>query len=134
MLSVFPSLFSYSLLVPLVFRLVIGLTFITFGYGNVTKKRESKLNLLSGLKLRPAGFWLWCLSLMEMIGGLMLVVGIATQVIALIFSIFIILKIIGQSRGLEITSLSQSTLFLLALISASLLFLGPGFYSVDLPL
>ncbi len=134
MLSVFPTLLSYSLLVPFVFRLVVGILFVVFGYTNITKKRENTIALLTGLKIKSTTSWLWIIALVEMVGGLLLIVGLYTQVLALIFSVMIILKIWLKKKNSEAVSLSKGTLLLLLLITTSLLFLGPGFYAFDLPL
>ena len=69
-----------------------------------------------------------------MVGGLLLIVGLYTQVLALIFSVMLILKIWQKKKNAQALSLSEGTLFLLLLVTASLLLLGPGFYAFDLPL
>ncbi|MEK7574604.1 MAG: DoxX family protein [Patescibacteria group bacterium] len=134
MLSVFPELFSYALVVPLVFRIVIGILFIGFGYKNITENREGKIKILSDFKLASASVWLWCIAIIEIISGVLLVGGVYTQVVALILSVFLIIAIIGKYKNPSAVSLSQETVWLLILVTTSLLFLGPGFYSFDLPL
>ena len=134
MLSVFPTLFSYSLVVPFIFRLVIGFAFIWFGYRNGFKDRDVKIKLLANFKLSSSPIWLWLIALIEAIGGLLLIAGLYTQVVALVFSIMLLLTIIGKHKRAETLNLSQETLFLLLLVTTSLLFLGPGFYAFDLPL
>ncbi|MDO8591261.1 MAG: DoxX family membrane protein [bacterium] len=133
MLSFFPTLFSYELVVPFVFRVVIGLAFIWFGYENIIKKREVQIALLPNLK-SSSDFWLWVIAVIYITGGLLLVAGLYTQVTALVFSILLLLAAIAKRKNPEAASLPQTTTLLLLLISASLLFLGPGFYAIDLPL
>ena len=134
MLSVFPTLFSYGLLVPFVFRIVVGIFFVLSGYKNITKKRELKIALLSRSNSSSRELWLWVISSLEIVGGLFMTVGLYTQVVALIFSAVLLLATVNKRKNPEVAALSEGTLLLLLLISASLLFLGPGFYAFDFPL
>ena len=134
MLSVFPSLFTYELAVPFVFRIVIGLTFVVYGYKHIAETRDDKVALLVHVKPRTASFWLWCVGIVNIVGGLLLVIGLYTQVVALVFSILLLWAVMYKYRKPELVPLSQATLLLLLLVTASLLFLGPGFYAIDLPL
>lgn len=134
MLSAFPTLFSYALVVPFVFRVIVGLSFIRFGYANIAKNRDGKASLLADFVLTAPSYWLWFLAIIEIIGGALLTVGAYTQIVALVFSTILLVTIVSMRTKPETQSLSRGTLFLLLLITASLLFLGPGFYSFDLPL
>lgn len=134
MLSAFPTLFSYELVVPFIFRIVIGLTFIWFGYRNGFKNREEKINLLSNFKLSSSPAWLWLIALAQALGGLLLFVGAYTQIVSLIFSVMLVVAVVTKHNKPDARLLPQGTLLLLLLITASLLFLGPGFYAFDLPL
>ncbi len=136
MLSVFPTLLfsTYSLVVPLVFRIVIGLVFVWLGYRKITGDRNGQTNVSADLKPAMSPSWTWLVAVVEMVGGILLLIGLYTQVVALIFSIMLIPAIIGKYKKPEMISLSRGTLLLLLLVTASLLFLGPGFYAFDLPL
>lgn len=132
MLSVFPELFSYQLFVPLFFRIVTGLIFIWFGYKKLTNHKETE-KLLSAFNL-ASPMWLWIIALIEIIGGLLITTGAYTQVVAIIFSIFLIVAIIAKNKSDDVIYPSKETLLLLLIITASLLLLGPGLYAFDLPL
>ena len=134
MLSVFPSLFTYELVVPLVFRIVIGLVLVVYGYKHIAETRDDKMATLVHLKPATASFWLWLVGIVNIVGGLLLVVGLYTQVVALVFSILLLWAVMYKYKKPEMVPLSQGTLLLLLLVTASLLFLGAGFYAIDLPL
>lgn len=134
MLSVFPDLFSYSLLVPFIFRLILGFLFIRFGYEIFTTKRNLKVEILSTLKLKASTFWLFLSVAIEMISGILLIIGLYTQIVVLVVSIFLIIAKAIQYRNRQIIIANQNTLTLLLIIALSLLFLGAGFWAIDLPL
>lgn len=134
MLSVFPNLFSYSLLIPFIFRLIIGFLFIWFGYTSLTKNRSAKITILSAVKLNAIPFWLFLSVAIEMISGILLVIGLYTQIVAIVVSVFLILALIIKRKNPAILVADQNTLTLLLVISLSLLLLGAGFWAIDLPL
>lgn len=134
MLNLFPELLSYNFSVPLAFRVVSGSLFIYFGYANLTKHRASKIALFESVGLSASILWLWMLVTLETVGGIMLLVGLFTQAVALGLSIILLLGLTAKYKRREVLPWSFGFLFLLFLITASLLFLGPGFYAFDLPL
>ena len=134
MLSFFPTLLSYNLLVPLVFRIVSGLLFISFGYESIYKNREAKIAVLENFRLKPGKVWLGILALIEIVGGAMLVIGLYAQLASLILSVLIVLGMIAKNKNSANLHLSFLFLFLFLLITLSLMFLGAGSYAIDLPL
>lgn len=134
MLSLFPALLPYSLVVPFVFRIVSGALFVYIGYANLTRHRASKIALFGRFRLMSGNVWLAVLAALEAAGGLMLISGLFTQGAALALSFLLILGLIARKKQPEAIFWSGGFLCLLLLITASLLFLGPGFYAFDLPL
>ena len=134
MLSLFPILLSYNLAVPFIFRLVVGVIFIFFGRSNLTEHRASKIALFENMGLSSSLVWLWVLVTLEVVGGGLLIIGLWTQAVALALSIILLIGIIVKRKNENSLPWSSSFLFLLLLITSSLMFLGPGFYGLDLPL
>ena len=134
MLSLFPILLSYNLAVPFIFRLVVGLTFVFFGYQNSGTYKASKIALFESVRLKPGILWLWILVALEMLGGIMLVIGLWTQAASLALSIILLFGLITKQKNQDSLPWSFGFLFLLFLITLSLTFLGAGFYAIDLPL
>ena len=134
MLSVFPTLLAYNLAAPLIFRITVGLIFICFGYSNRKKNRDEKISALARFKLYSGKNWLMLIALIEILGGAFLLSGLYTQVAALVLSIVTFIGILAKQKNPDILKLSAGFLYLLLLITFSLLLLGPGFFAFDLPL
>ncbi len=134
MLSLFPVLLSYNLAVPLVFRLVAGVIFLFFGYQNATTQKSAKMALFEKIGLKSGRAWLWILITLEVVGGGMLVVGLWTQGVSLGLSIILSLGLLAKRKNEASLPWSTGFMSLLFLITLSLMFLGPGFYGLDLPL
>src|SRR3989339_1311690 len=114
-LSIFPGLFTYALIAPLLLRLAVGLYIIYLG-----KNRYKKT-------FGPA-------SLIYILAGIFLVLGFYTQIVALIGVIVLIFDFFVDKEKTDISQ-EKSALYILAgIIFLSLLFTGPGFLALDLPL
>ena len=87
----------------------------------------------SSIGIRPAKFWAIVVGLTEFVGGIFLIAGFLVQPVALAFAISMLVAIWkvkfhkGFSGGWEFD-------FALLIMALALLFLGPGAYSLDLPL
>ena len=88
MLNPFPDLLSYSLLAPLILRLVIGIIFIDLGLLKFRSEKERWLASFEALQLRPADFFVYLYGFLQVAGGILLLIGLWTQVAALAFVIF----------------------------------------------
>ncbi len=103
-------------------RLALGLLFFTHGL--------MKVQALSQVAAMFAhfGFFPWVgffIAWLEVIGGLALILGIATRLFAFLFGVEMLVAtlLIGFSRGIGIE-------LVLSLVSFGLMFLGSGRYSV----
>lgn len=114
-LTIFPSLLTFGLLAPFLLRLVVGCVIFLFG------------------KERYKSSYKW-LSIFYFITGILLVVGLYTQIIAIVgilllrFDMWAERKVSPISRQYIILDITLSVILL------SLLFTGPGFMAIDLPL
>ena len=112
MLSLFPQIFFLEQIAPFILRLALGLIFISRGYSKIFNK-ESKFILGAGI--------------IELAGGALVLAGFLTQLGALLIIADRILVISKTRQNYELSGA-------LIAMAASLLFLGPGFLSIDLPL
>lgn len=115
MLSIFPQLFTYRELAPFILRLVLGLIFISFGYPKIFKRLERN-------------YLYYGLGILEIGSGILLISGFLTQIATILLII---------ARGIALPKSVEKNYKLNALIIASLvslLLLGPGLFSFDLPL
>ena len=116
MLSLFPQLFAYAQWAPFLLRVTVAFLVIGFSYPKLLRPREY-LNFILGL--------------VEFSGSVFLIAGFLTQLAASIVILAMIIEIIRIKKAREKVS---QTHFLLLVCLLSLMLLGPGRFSIDLPL
>ncbi len=114
MLSLFPQLFSYQEWAPFILRLSAGFIAIGFGYPKLLKPRE---------------YFNFIIGLVEFCAGILLIAGFLTQIAAGLIILAMIYEIIRP--GLE-KNYKLKILLIVSLVA--IMFLGPGLFSIDLPL
>jgi uncharacterized membrane protein YphA (DoxX/SURF4 family) len=122
MLSLFPSLFAYEQVGPLIIRLTLGITLLYFGYRKTLKKGTS-----SGSNARLYG-------IVEIVIGIFLVIGLFTQLAALLNAIILVIKLGFKIRDGAFLTDGINYYILLLAMAVALLFMGPGFLAYDLHL
>ncbi len=132
MISLFPQLFSYDFFAPTILRIMLGIIFIIYGFGKFMKPgMAEKIFFTAGI--RPVKLWVKVIATLELISGLLLIIGFLTQLAAILTSLILIgaiLKVrikMGFMRGYDFE-------LLLLVVSLSLLLLGPGAFAIDFPL
>lgn len=131
--SIFPDLLAFKLFAPLVLRLVSGAIFIAHGYPKLFKDFAGTVGWFDSVGIKPAKFWVLVVGVVEFFGGIALIVGFATQLAALFIAINMIGAIVLVKRKMGLVNGYEFDLALLAM-AVSLMFLGAGFYAIDLPL
>lgn len=134
MLNTFPDLLTYSLLAPLILRLVAGFIFINLGFLAFKNEKDRWLASLSALKIPGPKIALKILGSIEIIGGAMLILGFYTQITALILALLTFAETYIEYKEPEF--LKRNLVFYVMLLSIllSLLFSGAGAFALDLPL
>lgn len=120
--SLFPYLFTYEQVAPLILRLILGITLAYFGY---RKMRERGTSSGSNSVIYGAA---------EIVIGAFLVIGLFTQLAALINVVILIIKIGYKIRDKAFLTDGINYYLLLLTIAISVIFLGPGWFAFDLPL
>lgn len=118
MLSLFPSLLSYGLLAPLLLRIVLALVVLHFAYVHIMKRQRV-----------PVVF-----GIIQTISGLLLLIGLFTQVAALILVIMFGLLMVKQIVNKAFLSDGVNYYLFLFIIALSLMLSGPGAFAFDYPL
>ena len=134
MLNPFPDLLMYSFIAPFILRVLLGLIFIDLG---VLKLRDEKAGWLASfetLGLRPADLFVSIYALLQIVGGLLLLIGLWTQVAALAFAIFSGIELYVEWKARDILKRDMVFYLLIFVISISLLLTGAGKYAIDIPL
>ncbi len=134
MLALFPSLLDFSILAPVLLRLVVGLLFVRYGVHKLNSKRHSfyrkgidKEKQVSSMALRIIG-------MLEVLGGVFLVLGLYTQLVSLVLIVIVFMALISKRSGKISTTFPQEHYILLIAVLLSLMFLGAGIFAFDIPL
>lgn len=115
MLSLFPSLFTYSLLAPFFLRLVLGAVMIFFAFKNIQKRQQITVTF----------------GVIQALCGVLLIIGLLTQLAALVLIIIFGLLLVKQITKKAFLSDGVNYNILLFIIALSLLFTGPGLFAFD---
>ena len=134
MLNPFPELLMYSFLGPFILRVLIGLIFIDLGFLKFKSEKGRWLASFDTLGLRPADLFVPIYALLQIVGGLLLLVGLWTQVAALAFVIFTGIELYVEWQARDILKRDMVFYVLIFAISLSLLLTGAGAYAIDIPL
>lgn len=122
MLSIFPFLLSYQELSPFLIRLVLGITLAYFGYRKIKGHGQSSgsNSVLYGVA--------------EILISIFLIIGLYTQLAALINAIILIIKLAFKARNKQLLTDGVNYYILLLAMAISLMVTGAGWWSFDLPL
>ena len=134
MLNPFPELLYLSILGPFILRVILGLIFIDLGLLKLKGEKERWLAIFETVGLRPNTFFVPLYGLLQIAGGIMLIVGFWTQVAALGFAISSGIELYVEWRDKEILKRDFVFYLLIFVISVSLLVTGAGAYAIDIPL
>ena len=132
--NIFPELFTYSLMAPLILRLALGFIFINLGYLKLSKEKFGWISSLNILNIKPAWFFTWLIGLIEIIGGLFLIIGSYTQLIALILGVIAFCELFIEYKEESILKRDFVFYLLLVVICISLLLTGAGLFARDVPM
>ncbi|MBP6858528.1 MAG: DoxX family protein [Candidatus Pacebacteria bacterium] len=122
MLSVFPTLLSYEQLAPFILRMMLGITLAYFGYQKILGKGGS-----SGSNTKIYGG-------IEVLISVFLIIGLWTQVAALVNAVILVVKIGFKIRHKEFLTNGVNYYLLLLAMAVSVMFLGAGWFAFDMPL
>ena len=120
MISVFPSLLVFQLLAPFILRITLASVILFWSVQEFKKKNPD-------IKQRV-------ITLIKTLCGLSILLGLWTQVGALIAVVYFATKLYSKFKRKELFSDGINYYFILFVIALSLLFTGPGVFAFDLPL
>jgi len=117
MFSFFPPLLAFSGFAALLLRITLGVIFFLWG--------RDKYKSTDGNK---------SYAILEMLVGILLVIGYMTQFAAFISFLILGKRLIGKIRHKALFTNGVNYYFILFIISIALLFTGAGYIAFDLPL
>lgn len=134
MLNPFPDLLTYSLLAPFILRLVVGFVFIDLGFFVLKSEKGRWLTSFKALRIPKEELGIKIFGYLQIISGLMLLVGFYTQIVALVLAVITFFETYIEYK--EPVLLKRNFVFYLLLLAIclSLLFSGAGAFAIDLPL
>lgn len=118
--SVFPYLLTYEQVAPLILRIVLGVTLAYFGYRKIRGSGSS-----SGSNSKIYGW-------VELLIAIFLVIGLWTQVAAMLNAAILLIKIGFKIRHKAFLTDGVNYYLLLLAIAISLILTGPGILAFDL--
>lgn len=134
MLNLFPGLLSYAMLGPFILRLVLALVFIDLGLLKFRSEKHRWLATFEALHLRPADFFVPLYAAVQILGGLMILIGLWTQGAALVLAVFTFCELYVEWSASTLLKRDFTFYLLIFCLSLSLIFTGAGAYSFDIPL
>lgn len=134
MLNPFPDLLAYSLLAPFILRVVVGFIFINLGVFAFKNEKERWLISLSTLKVPNPKLAIKILGTIEIVGGIMFILGFYTQIVALALGLLTLSEAYVEYKDPAILKRNFVFYIMLLAIVLSLILSGAGAFAVDLPL
>lgn len=133
MFNPFPELFFLQPVAPLIIRVVIGIFLIYIGYLTAFVRREDLQKKFHIEKYPLPNFIPWKLGIAEILVGIFLVIGLYTQIVAIVAAyIFLNLAVLDNPKT-GIIGYPKGTYLLSALIVLTLVLSGAGSMAFDLP-
>jgi len=134
LLNTFPTLLSFGILAPLILRLVLGFIAIDLGYLKLYKENQEWRSLFEVIHFHPSALFVKLMAWIEMIGGVLLLFGIISQLVAIVFSVIFFCEMIIEYREESLENRNLPFYILIFAISLSLVFTGAGAFALDLTL
>jgi putative oxidoreductase len=118
---------------PFVLRVVIGIVFAFHGYDKFVQGTPAVTAFLTSLGFPLATFFAIALIAVELVGGVMLILGLYTHWVAKLFIIVsaVAFATVHATHGFTIQNGGYEYILTLLAASISLMITGPGKYSLD---
>jgi putative oxidoreductase len=119
-----------------ILRIVLGIAFAVHGWYKLTGGVDNVAGFFSTLGIPAPGFMAWVVTLVELIGGILLIVGALTQYAAILLFInmlgAILFAYIGRGAPfIENGAITWEKEAVFAAAALCLVLAGPGAWSVD---
>ena len=133
-LNPFPDLLVLEHLAPLILRVVLGIIILNVGYLKFKSELPRWKIFIEAFGLTHRSEWVKVLGAVEIVSGVMLIIGFYTQVAALILALLAFIELFAEQKESALVKRELVFYILIFAIALSLLFTGAGSFSLDLPL
>lgn len=120
----------------LLLRLALGIAFVIHGWGKLTGGVSNVGGFFGGIGIPAPGIVAWLVTIIELVGGLFLIVGFLTQISSVLIALVMLGAIVFAKMGQGAPFIDQGSItwekelvFLAAALCLALA--GPGALSVD---
>ncbi len=122
------------MLAPFLLRVVVGVLFIDLGILLFKGEKQRWILSLETLRIPNPKLVVKILGVLEIVGGVALLLGAYTQIAALILALLTFVETYIEYKNPEVIKRTFVFYALVFVISLSLLFSGAGAFAIDLPL
>lgn len=119
---------------PFLLRVVLGIILLDLGKLKLRDEKARWTASFEALHLKPAKELVAIAGIVDIVGGLMLILGFYTQIAALIFVILFGIEIYVEFKNSQILKRDMTFYVLVVVIAFSLLLTGAGAFAFDIPL
>ena len=133
-LNPFPDLLVLEHLAPLILRVVLGFIILNVGYLKFKSELPRWRIFMEAFGFKHRGELVKALGVVEIVSGVMLIVGFYTQIAALVLAILAFIELFAEQKESVLVKRDMVFYILVFAIALSLLFTGAGAFSLDLPL
>lgn len=106
-------------------RLTVGAVFIYSGWMKLSNM-DTTVAMFGQLGFPMAAFWAWLVALVEFVGGIAVVLGVATHFFAMLLAIIMVVALIGVHRKMPFQSAIAPITLLGSTLALMCLGGGPG--------
>jgi uncharacterized membrane protein YphA (DoxX/SURF4 family) len=126
----------------LILRLGLGMIFLVHGWPKLNPNSPMKgaagfSGFLKQIGVPLPAFFAWIVALLETVGAVLLILGLGTRILAILFAIDMLVAIFVAKRGfMKVPFMAQQTTgwefdFILLVAALTLLFTGAGVIALD---
>ena len=132
--SVFENALNYWFVAASALRIALGIITIVLATRALGKERHQNIQTFTRLGMLPGKFFAFTFGFVILVCGILLIIGLFTQVAALLLGTISVLMILSRMTGKTFSNESDLFFTLLAIVSFSIIYFGAGSIALDLPL
>ncbi|HET8574650.1 MAG TPA: DoxX family membrane protein [Candidatus Paceibacterota bacterium] len=134
MLNPFPALLAYQFVIITFLRIVLAFLFLKLAYENLFQNHPRAVEFYRLAKFPYPSYFASALGIIELVGGLLLLVGAFVQYTSIVFSIITFGLLILKDREHPYLKNDFTFYILFFALTFAMIFFGAGAFAFDIPL